>query len=128
MECFIYFWCNILSMYKQSCYIKYLANSRMQLMFYFLSFSFKKLIFLIYSLNLVIYLCLSSQPINKRHIREESIFIFWITKFSKQFLNIFLWDFISKIGKDVFQLSEHHGSIAVFVIKLQQLNIVMVSS
>merc|ERR1719154_218008 len=66
--------------------------------------------------------------VNEWHVWEESILIFWITKFSKQFLNIFLGNFITKIGKDVFKLSKHHGSIAIFVIQLQQLNIVMVSS
>merc|ERR1712241_1651314 len=49
-------------------------------------------------------------------------------KFSKQLLVLFLGDLVSKIGKDVLELGKHHGSVAVFVIKLKKFNVVVVGS
>merc|ERR1719206_1150929 len=49
-------------------------------------------------------------------------------KFGEKLLDIFLGDFISKIGKDVLKLSKHHGSVAIFVIELKELNVVVVGS
>eukprot|EP00091_Calanus_sinicus_P015942 TRINITY_DN34_c0_g1_i31.p2 TRINITY_DN34_c0_g1~~TRINITY_DN34_c0_g1_i31.p2 ORF type:complete len:103 (-),score=21.88 TRINITY_DN34_c0_g1_i31:37-345(-) len=74
------------------------------------------------------FLGLASQSVNKWHVWEESIFILRVAKLSEKLLDIFLGDFISKIGKDVFELSKHHGSVVVFVIQLQELNVVVVGS
>merc|ERR1719435_822376 len=74
------------------------------------------------------HLCFAGQSVNEWHVWEESVLIFRISNFSKKFLDIFLGDFISKVGKDVFKFSKHHGSIVVFVIQLEQLNIVMITS
>merc|ERR1719229_1418862 len=79
-------------------------------------------------LIVLVYLCLATQPVHKGHIREESILIFRVTKLSEQFLDIVLWDLITKIGKNVLKLSKHHCSIAVFVVELEKLNIVVVGS
>merc|ERR1712215_344257 len=73
-------------------------------------------------------LCLASQSVYKWHVGEESVLILRVTQLSKQFLDIFLWNLITKISKDVFQLSKHHGSIVVFVIELEKLHIVCVGS
>merc|ERR1719208_733566 len=51
------------------------------------------------------FLGLASESVNEAHVGEHAIFIFGIT-----------------------ELSKHHGSIAVFVIELQELNIVSVGS
>merc|ERR1719244_420503 len=79
-------------------------------------------------LIVLVYLGLATQPVHKGHIREESIFIFRLTKLSEQFLDIVLWDLITKIGKNVLKLSKHHCAIAVFVVQLEKLNIVVVGS
>jgi len=74
------------------------------------------------------FLGLAAQSVNEWHVGEESVLILWVAKLSEQLLDIFLGDFISKIGKDVLELSKHHGSVAVFVIKLKEFNIVVVGS
>ena len=74
------------------------------------------------------FLGLASQSVNEWHIWEESILILRVAKLSEKLLDIFLGDFISKIGEDVLELSEHHGSVVVFVIKLKELNVVVVAS
>merc|ERR1719205_531066 len=51
------------------------------------------------------FLGLASQSVNKWHVWEESIFILRVAKLSEKLLHIFLWDFISKIGKDVLELN-----------------------
>merc|ERR1719318_872050 len=52
---------------------------------------------------------LAGQSVDEWHVWEESILILRITELSKQFLDIFLGDLVSKIGKDVFKLSKHHA-------------------
>merc|ERR1719516_578013 len=76
----------------------------------------------------VVYLGLASQSVHKWHVGEESVFILGVAQLSKQFLNIFLWNLITKICKDVFQFSKHHCSIVVFVIELEKLHIVCIGS
>ena len=74
------------------------------------------------------FLGLASESVNEAHVGEHAIFIFGITELSEQLLDILLGDFISKVAEDVVKLSKHHGSIAVFVVELQELNIVSVGS
>merc|ERR1719402_135272 len=74
------------------------------------------------------FLGLAAQSVNEWHVGEESVLILGVAKLSKQLLDIFLGDFISKIGKDVLKLSKHHGSVAVFVVQLKKLDVVVVGS
>merc|ERR1719209_954245 len=76
----------------------------------------------------VVPLGLASQSVHKGHVGEESVFILWVTQLSEQFLYVFLWNLITKICKDVFQFRKHHCSVAVFVIKLEEFNIVCIGS
>merc|ERR1712113_1373807 len=75
-----------------------------------------------------VHLSLASQSINEAHVWEHAIFIFGITELSEQLLDILLGDLISKVAEDVVKLSKHHGAVAVFVVELEELNIVVVGS
>merc|ERR1712107_215206 len=75
-----------------------------------------------------VHLSLASQSINEAHVGEHAILILRIAKFSKKLLDILLGDLITKIAEDVVKLSKHHGAVAVFVVELEELNIVVVGS
>merc|ERR1712113_803774 len=75
-----------------------------------------------------VHLSLASQSINEAHVGEHAILILRIAKFSKKLLDILFGDLVSKIAEDVVKLSQHHGAVAVFVVELQELNIVGVGS
>merc|ERR1712113_394509 len=75
-----------------------------------------------------VHLSLASQSINEAHVWEHAILILRIAKFSKKLLDILLGDLITKIAEDVVKLSKHHGAVAVFVVELEELNIVVVRS
>ena len=74
------------------------------------------------------HLSLAGQSINEAHVWEHAILILRIAKFSKKLLDILLGDLITKIAEDVVKLSKHHGAVAVFVVELEELNIVVVGS
>merc|ERR1719232_631942 len=73
-----------------------------------------------------VFLGLAGESVNEAHVGEHAIFIFGITELSEQLLDILLGDFISKVAEDVVKLSKHHGAVAVFVVELEELNIVVV--
>ena len=74
------------------------------------------------------HLSLAGQSINEAHVWEHAILILRIAKFSEKLLDILLGDLITKIAEDVVKLSKHHGAVAVFVVELEELNIVVVRS
>ena len=74
------------------------------------------------------FLGLASESVNEAHVGEHAILVLRIAKFSEKLLDILLGDLVSKIAEDVVKLSKHHGAIAVFVVELQELNIVVVGS
>merc|ERR1712241_885620 len=71
-------------------------------------------------------LSLAAQSVDEWSVWEETIFIFWIGQFSEESKSIFFGDLISQVGQDVFKLSQHHGSILVFVVQFAQFDVVMV--
>jgi len=75
-----------------------------------------------------VFLGLAGESVNEAHVGEHAIFIFGITELSEQLLDILLGDLISKVAEDVVKLSKHHGAVAVFVVELEELNIVVVGS
>ena len=75
-----------------------------------------------------VHLGLAGESVQEAHVREHAILILWVTELSEQFLDILLGNLISKIAENVVKLSKHHCAIAVFVIELQQLKVVIVSS
>merc|ERR1712121_110052 len=83
---------------------------------------------LVLSMRSWAHLGLAGESVQEAHVWEHAILILWVTQLSKQFLDILLGNLISKIAEDVVKLSKHHGAIAVFVIELQQLKVVIVSS
>jgi len=70
----------------------------------------------------------SHQSVHEGGIGEETIIILRVTQLSEQLQDFFLGDFITKIGKDVFELSEHHGSVSIFVVELAQIKVILVDS
>merc|ERR1712130_648367 len=76
---------------------------------------------LVLSMRSWVHLGLAGESVQEAHVWEHSILILWVTQLSKKFLDILLRNLISKIAEDVVKLSKHHGTIAVFVIQLQQL-------
>merc|ERR1712236_57012 len=114
-------WICILLIFIPCCY-----KSRMESFFHYF--------FVLKPHKMVLFVCqvvplgLASQSVHKWHVREESVFILGVAQLSKQFLHIFLWNLITKVSKDVFQLRKHHCSVAVFVIKLEELHIVCIGS
>jgi len=77
---------------------------------------------LVYAPNL----SLAAQSVNEWDVWEETIFIFGVGQFSEEGKSVFLGDFISQVGQNVFELSQHHGSVLVFVVQFAQLDVVMV--
>ena len=73
-------------------------------------------------------LCLTAQSVNEGSVGEHTVLILRVAELSEQLLDIILGDLISKIGKKILKLSQHHGSVVIFVIKSQQLNEVVVVS
>lgn len=71
---------------------------------------------------------LADQSVDEGSVREHTILIFWVAKLGEQFQHLILGDFITKIGKDVLQFSEHHGAIAIFVVQFAQVNVVLVGA
>merc|ERR1719167_1001803 len=61
------------------------------------------------------FLGLAAQSVDEGSVGEESVLILGVGKLSEKLLDIFLGDFVTKVGKDVLEFSEHHGSVAVFV-------------
>merc|ERR1719167_2194327 len=74
------------------------------------------------------FLGLAAQSVDEGSVGEESILILGAGKLSEKLLDIFLGDFVTKVSKDVLEFSEHHGSVAVFVVELEELNVVVVGS
>merc|ERR1712002_668158 len=59
-------------------------------------------------------------------VGEEALLIFGVSQLGEQLLHILLGDLITQVGQQVLKLSNHHGAVAVFVVQLQQLNVVVV--
>merc|ERR1712117_599701 len=69
---------------------------------------------------------LAGESVEEAHVWEHAILIFRVTELSKQLLDISLGHLITKIAEDVVKLSQHHGTVGVFVVQLQQLKVVVV--
>merc|ERR1719167_514946 len=74
------------------------------------------------------FLGLAAQSVDEGSVGGESVLILGVGKLSEKLLDIFLGDFVTKVSKDVLEFSEHHGSVAVFVVELEELNVVVVGS
>merc|ERR1712212_383216 len=69
---------------------------------------------------------LAAQSVDEGSVGEEALLIFGGSQLSEQLLHIPLGDLITEVGQQVLKLSNHHGAVAVFVVQLQQLNVVVV--
>ena len=67
-------------------------------------------------------------PVQEAHVGEETVLILRVAELSKELLDILLGDLVSEIAQDVVKLSQHHGAVAVFVVELEELEVVGVSS
>merc|ERR1712029_1298363 len=74
------------------------------------------------------YLSLASESVKEAHVWEHAVFVLGVAELSKELLDIILGNLITKIAKNVVELGKHHGSVAVFVVELQELQVVVVSS
>ena len=71
---------------------------------------------------------LASQPVKEGHVGEESVLVLGVADLGEHLLHVLLGDLVTQVGEDVFQLSQHHGAVLVFVVQLQQLHVVGVGS
>ena len=71
---------------------------------------------------------LAGETVKEGHVGEESVLILRVADLSEHLLHILLGDLVSKVAQDVVELSEHHGAVLVFVVQLQELEVVVVCS
>ena len=71
---------------------------------------------------------LAGESVKEGHVGEHAILILGVAKLSEQLLDIVLGHLITEVAQDVVELSQHHGAVAVFVVQLQQLQVVSVGS
>merc|ERR1719400_1057711 len=71
---------------------------------------------------------LAAQFVQEGSIREITIFILSSCQFIEKLGTVILGDFISHKRQESLELSQHHGSILVFVVQFAQLNVVKVVS
>merc|ERR1711992_362243 len=69
---------------------------------------------------------LATQFVQEGSVGEETILILSSCQFIQKLGTILLGDFISHKRQESFKLSQHHGSIFIFVVQFAQLNVVMV--
>merc|ERR1711971_571405 len=86
------------------------------------------MIFFIEKVNKYFDLCLAAQFVQEGSVSEETIFILCSCQFIEKLGTDILGDFISHKRQESLELSQHHGSILVFVVKFAQLNVVKVVS
>merc|ERR1712242_623256 len=79
------------------------------------------------SLVLLWYL-LAAQFVQEGCVGEETILILSSSQFIQKLGTVFLGDFITHKRQEGFELSQHHGSIFIFVVQFAQLNVVMIVS
>jgi len=73
-------------------------------------------------------LCLAGEPVQEGLVGEHAVLILRVSQLSQKGHGVLLGDLISQVGQDVLELSQHHGSVLVLVVKLAQLNVVVVGS
>ena len=61
-------------------------------------------------------------------IRDETVIVFSIAAFFNQDINLLSLQLLSEGEKDMFQFTQHHGSVLHFVIQLQAFNKVLVGA
>merc|ERR1712020_806479 len=71
---------------------------------------------------------LSAQFVKEGSIGEETIFILRISQRFQKLSAIFLVDLVTHERQEGLKLSQHHGSIFIFVVQFAQLNKVMIVS
>merc|ERR1712045_817228 len=76
--------------------------------------------------SLIIGYLLAAQFVQEGTVGEETIFILSSGQFIQKLGAILLGNFITHKRQESFKLSQHHGSIFIFVVQFAQLNIVMV--
>ena len=54
--------------------------------------------------------------------------ILGVSQLSEQLLDLFLGHLVSEVGQDVVKLGQHHGTVGVFVVQLEELEVVSVAS
>jgi len=80
--------------------------------------------------DLIVHWCLdlAAQFVQEGSVGEEAILILFTGQFVQKLAAILLGDFITHKRQESFELSQHHGSVLVFVVQFAQLNVVMVVS
>jgi len=76
----------------------------------------------------VLWYLLAAQFVQEGSVGEETVLILSSGQFIQKLGAVFLWDFITHKRQEGFELSQHHGSIFIFVIQFAQLNVVMIVS
>merc|ERR1719362_2022879 len=71
---------------------------------------------------------LAAQFVQERSVGEETIFILGISQSFQKLGAVFLGDFITHKSQEGLELSQHHGSVLIFVVQFAQLNVVVVVS
>ena len=61
-------------------------------------------------------------------IRDETVIVFSIAAFFNQDINLLSLQLLSEGEKDMFQFTQHHGSVLHFVVQLQAFNKVLVGA
>merc|ERR1740128_1318419 len=74
------------------------------------------------------FLGLASQAVEERHVGEQTVLVLRVADLSEHLRHILLGDLVSEVAQDVVELSEHHGAVLVFVVQLQELEVVGVCS
>merc|ERR1712027_144362 len=88
--------------------------------------SVKKSTSLFYGGDSLIDYLLAAQFVQEGTVGEETIFILSSSQFIQKLGAILLGNFITHKRQESFKLSQHHGSILIFVVQFAQLNIVVV--
>merc|ERR1712020_410045 len=78
--------------------------------------------------SLIVHYLLAAQFVQEGSIGEETIFILSSSQFIQKLGAILLGNFITHKRQESLKLSQHHGSIFIFVVQFAQLNVVMVVS
>merc|ERR550534_1593180 len=76
----------------------------------------------------VLWYLLAAQFVQEGSVGEETIFILTAGQFIQKLGTIILGNFITHKRQESFKLSQHHGSIFIFVVQFAQLNVVMIVS
>merc|ERR1712241_636935 len=74
----------------------------------------------------VLWYLLAAQFVQEGSVGEETILILSTGQFIQKLGAVFLGDFIAHKRQEGFELSQHHGSIFIFVVQFAQLNVVMI--